>query len=142
MYSNATFRNPSKQGQGWDTVLNQFTKRVDSLLFVNPRSDPRELFPCEDQQITKIPCGTFSNAYEKAQNHNGWLGAQHVLYRHESLIKFSYIDKYVYINNSYVFLLNKAPSAFTENEFIEKYNNNPQIYPMNNAINIIHFSCN
>ena len=66
MYSNATFRNPSEQGRGWDKVLNQFTERVDSLLFVDPRRDPCELFHCEDQ-ITKIPCGTFSNAFEKGQ---------------------------------------------------------------------------
>ena len=141
MYSNATFRDPSTQGQGWNTVLNEFTQRVDSILFVNPCKGGK-LFPCDDQ-ITKVPIGTFSKEYvDVMHNHNGWLGAQHVLYRHESLIKFPYIDKYVYINNSYVFLLNNAPSAVTENEFIAKYNNNPQIYPMNNAINIIHFSCN
>ena len=121
------------------TILNEFTERVDSILLVDPRKGGK-LFPCDDQ-ITKVPIGTFSKEYvDVMHNHNGWLGAQHVLYRHESLIKFPNIDKYVYINNSYVFLINDASSAECEKECIEKYNHE-QVYLISNKINIIHVSC-
>jgi hypothetical protein len=112
--------------------------------------------------FTYVPHGVFTKDSEHlVENHmygndavlNGWLGAQHVLYRHESLVEFppfheshnDYNEKmpytyYIYISASYVYINNKHESAIHEEEIIKEFKENTYLYPVDN-IHIENFTC-
>lgn len=97
-FSLATIRKPSLYALGWEKVLKNFIPNVDNYLkFDDPRKHtistyeimPSNIFKNVVRDYTYVRAIKSSEAYNiENDNHNGWLGAQHVLYRASSYFSF------------------------------------------------------